>query len=91
MNNGKPEGIFTERDYLKKIACNDVDKNLPIEGFMTPNPVSVKPTTSVAKVLMKMRMGRFRHIIVTDEDGLLKSVISIKDLLDFVLDTLSED
>jgi CBS domain-containing protein len=89
VENGAPVGIFTERDYLKKIACREIDKNSAISQFITRNPVCVKLSDSVGKVLIKMRMGRFRHIVVVDDSGKLVNVISIKDVLDFLSDKLS--
>lgn len=84
-----PVGVFSERDYIKKIACNKIDKRSPVSTFMTPNPVCVGVHDPISKILVKMRMGRFRHIIVTDENGLLKNVISVKDVLDHLLDAVS--
>jgi signal-transduction protein with cAMP-binding, CBS, and nucleotidyltransferase domain len=88
---GVPVGIFSERDYIKKIACNDVDKNRPICEFMTPNPVCVGIHDSIGRVLIKMRMGRFRHVVITNDQGLLENVVSVKDILDHLLDAMSGD
>jgi CBS domain-containing protein len=88
---GVPVGIFSERDYLKKIACNNVVKSRPISEFMTPNPVCVGMNDSIGRVLIKMRMGRFRHVVITNDQGLLENVVSIKDILDVLLDAMSAD
>ena len=90
VKEGRPVGIFTERDYIKKIACNRIDKSTAVSKFMTPNPISVTVSEPIGKVLIMMRMGRFRHIVVVHEDGRLKNIISIKDVLDFLLDAVGE-
>src|SRR5262245_31545108 len=42
VENGKLVGIFTERDFLKKVGT-DAEKwrNRPVEELMTPNPESL--------------------------------------------------
>ena len=91
VENGRPVGIFTERDYVTKIAGQQYDDEVEtIESFMTPHPQSVTLDDPIGKVLLKMRMGKFRHMIVVDNDGNLKNIISIKDVMDFLLDTAAE-
>lgn len=88
----RPVGIFTERDYLLKVAGNKVDeKKTNVDAVMTKNPVCFTKNDSVGKVLMRMKTAGFRHIIVTDAEGSLEGIISIRDAMNFLLDTLSKD
>ena len=83
---GKVVGVFTERDYLKKVDFNDPEiDEYEISKFMTSNPKSLDINASLAKAALLMSMGKFRHIIVTKDD-MLERVVSIKDLLDWLID-----
>lgn len=87
--NNLVQGIFTERDFLFKIGkdIKELSKK-PISEFMTKNPVSVTDGTSVVKVLELMHEGRFRHMLVTESNGELVGIISIKDLMEFLIGTV---
>jgi CBS domain-containing protein len=77
-------GIFSERDWLKKIVGVVVDyENLPISQFMTPRPESVCTTDTLNFVLQKMDAGGYRHVPVL-EQGKPVSIISARDMLRFL-------
>ena len=84
-------GIFTERDYVLKIAGN-TDINIDdrkIEEFMTSNPKTIRKDNDLLMGLKYMRIGRFRHLIVVNKDDDLEKVLSIKDFLDFIVDEVN--
>jgi CBS domain-containing protein len=88
----RPIGIFTERDYLVKVAGHKMDETkTTVEAVMTKNPVCFTKDESVGKVLNRMKTAGFRHIIVTDAEGSLEGIISIRDAMAFLLDNLSKD
>jgi CBS domain-containing protein len=60
-----------------------------IEELMTKNPQTVTQTTPVVKVMELMHKGRFRHLAVTSPSGELEGVISIKDMMDYLLTTVN--
>lgn len=79
-------GIFTERDFLEKIALTDQDPfKTPITEVMTPGPVCMARTDSIGKVLQRMRDGRFRHIIIVDAYQNLENIVSIRQITDYTL------
>lgn len=85
----KPVGIFTERDFLLKLAGKDLDFHAEtVGGYMTPNPVCMTIDETLFEAMWTMRRGRFRHLIITDGNGLLKKVLSIKDISTFLTDWL---
>jgi CBS domain-containing protein len=87
VENQKPVGIFTERDYLLQVAGEESTKlQTPISKFMTKNPKSVLLDSDVREALGLMRVGNFRHLVVVDEKQHLVSVLSIKDVLYFLVD-----
>lgn len=87
----KPIGIFTERDLMRKVVSRNVDvKTALMESVMTPNPVCIKEQTPLIKIMAAMRLGKFRHLVIIDGEGLLKGVVSIKDALNFITDHVYE-
>ena len=77
-------GILTERDVLKKVVGKfDLD-NL-VERFMTKNPETVGMDDGIAYALNKMHVGGYRHIPVVDKEGRPVGVVSVRDLLKFIV------
>lgn len=87
----KPIGIFTERDFLTKIGFQQSEHTgKPISEFMTPNPKTCHADSSLVDVLQIMNRGKFRHIVVTNKDGELEGVASIKDLFASLLSLMKK-
>ncbi|MBI5368755.1 MAG: CBS domain-containing protein [Planctomycetes bacterium] len=81
LKTGRPVGILTERDILKRVVAKHVDpKNETVESYMTPKLVTVSTGDDVAGVAQRMVKGNFRHLPVV-EDGELVGILSIKDVL----------
>jgi len=81
----KLAGIFTDRDFIMKIAGRNLNLEKEILGdYMTPDPVCIKIDDSVAFALGKMSQGNFRHIIVIDNDGKPYTIISQRDILSLI-------
>jgi CBS domain-containing protein len=77
-------GILTERDVLKKVVGKFELDNL-VERFMTKNPETVRMDDGIAYALHKMHIGGYRHIPVIDNEGRPVGVISVRDLLKFIV------
>jgi CBS domain-containing protein len=74
-------GIFTERDYMKKIVLkNRASATTIVKDVMTPNPVCVSPSDSVENGLAIITQKRLRHLPVID-DGKVVGIVSIGDLV----------
>jgi CBS domain-containing protein len=87
---GKLVGIFTERDVLRRVVFKDGSSNLKVAAVMTPNPETLPPGASVAYALNKMSVDGYRHIPIVDEDGKAIGVLSVKDIVNFVVDFFPE-
>jgi CBS domain-containing protein len=75
------EGIFTERDYLRRVAVEGRDeRETPVSEVMTREVLVVTPETSVAEAMALMTDRRIRHAPVV-VDGELRGMISIGDLV----------
>jgi len=79
-------GIFTERDVLLRIV--DRGKNpatLPLSEVMTPDPDVLSVNSTVAYALNKMSVGGFRHVPVVDENHRPAFVVSVRDIVEFLV------
>lgn len=74
-------GIFTERDVTRCLAAHGaaVLEN-PVGDHMTRNPLTCQGGDTVASVMSTMSTHHFRHMPVM-EDGQLKGIVSIRDLV----------
>lgn len=91
-NQQKVTGIFTERDYLKNFALKESDpKKVQIKDVATTNAVTISPDTSIAYALNLMSHGGFRHLPVVDELGIAVGVVSVRDVLDKISESLVND
>lgn len=81
LKDGKPAGIFTERDLLRRVVVTGKDpRQTPVSEVMTPKLMGVAPgaTLEVAAILMAKR--GFRHLPVM-ENGALVGILSMRDVL----------
>ena len=78
------EGIFTERDYLRRIAVEGRRSRFTFVREVMSSPVIVfTPETTVDEGMALMTDRRIRHAPVV-EDGELVGMISIGDLVKFI-------
>ena len=85
-------GIFTERDVLMKVAGSDFDlARTPVAAVMTRDPMTLPADSSVAYALNKMVLEGFRHIPVTDRDGRAITVISMRNLIEYLSEFFARD
>ncbi|KUO85135.1 MAG: CBS domain-containing protein [Thermoproteus sp.] len=88
---GRPVGIVTERDVIRGLARGARLED-PVESIATMGSlVTAGVKEDVYSALRKMRNRGIRHLVVVDEAGALRGVISMRDLLeDFVIKRLGE-
>jgi CBS domain-containing protein len=85
-------GIFTERDVLFRVV--DRGRNpatLPLRDVMTADPESVRTEQPVGAVLHMMSVGGFRHIPVVDELDRPVFVVSVRDVVQFLVDAFPRE
>lgn len=77
-------GIFTERDFLRRVVLADRDPRATrVRDVMTPRLVCVEPSRSLADCMAIMTQQRIRHLPVVD-GGRLAGLVSIGDLVKFL-------
>ena len=85
-------GIFTERDVLFRIV--DGGRNpatLGLGEVMTPEPECLFERQSIADALNMMSTGGFRHVPVVDDHNRPVFVISVKDVVQFLVDSFPRE
>ena len=79
-------GIFTERDYLQKIALKSrSSRDTKLGEVMTSPVISAEPGDSVQQCMETMTTCHCRHLPVV-ENGNLLGIVSIGDLVKKMLD-----
>ncbi|MFM9960967.1 MAG: cyclic nucleotide-binding/CBS domain-containing protein [Planctomycetaceae bacterium] len=87
---GKLIGIFTERDVLTKDFFRTDSHTVAVESVMTKNPETLEADDSIAFALNKMSVGGYRHIPIM-QGGRPVGVLSVRDIVDFLVDLFPED
>ena len=79
-------GIFTERDFLSRVVAQGLDVKTPVEKVMTPKPVTIAQHASVQQAIEMMESGGYRHAPVLGEDGQPVGVLSVKDIVHYLVE-----
>jgi CBS domain-containing protein len=72
-------GILTERDVLRCAASGENLSAAQVADWMTPDPQSVSPDTTVEEAAEIMLKNGFRHLPVV-EGRVVCGVVSLRDL-----------
>ena len=72
-------GILTERDVLRSAASGEDLRAARVVDWMTPDPQSVSPDTTVEEAADIMLKHGFRHLPVVDGRAVC-GVVSLRDL-----------
>lgn len=82
---GQLVGIFSERDYARKVILRGrASRDTSVRDSMTPDVVSVTPGDDMAFCMQLMTDKRIRHLPVL-EDGRLIGLISVGDVVKAVM------
>ncbi len=90
MDDGSP-GIITERDLMRAMATGADPASATVEDFMTANAITASESWNVAEAARAMVHGRFRHLLVLGSFGEIAGILSIRDLVESLVEGYSED
>jgi CBS domain-containing protein len=86
IEGGNLLGIFTERDYARKIILmGRSSRETPIGDVMTANPHTVAPSDTSEYCMQLMTERHFRHLPVV-ENGEVAGIISIGDAVKSIIE-----
>lgn len=88
LRGGTAVGIFTERDVLRRVVSAGLDQSRPLREVMTADPVTLGPEDGIAFALNRMIIGGFRHVPIVDETGACPTVLSLRDVVAFIVSLL---
>jgi CBS domain-containing protein len=82
---GQPVGIFTERDYLRKIALEGrSSRETPVDEVMSSPLITVTPEELTRTAMETMTERRCRHLVVIDGEEMV-GIVSLGDLVKHML------
>ena len=85
MQNGKPVGLFSERDYARKLALRGLrSRDTTVSAIMSSPVLTIRPDASVQEGLSFMTEKFVRHLPVVDGSGVI-GMVSIGDLVKAVI------
>lgn len=85
VSGGRVAGIFSERDYARKVVLEGkTSLDLPVNQFMSSPVYVVQPETSIEECMAIMTEKHFRHLPVMDGE-MLAGIISIGDVVKAVI------
>jgi CBS domain-containing protein len=85
VENGKPLGLLSERDYSRKVILKGLrSRETPVRAIMSSPLLTISPDASVQHGLEMMTEKYIRHIPVMDRSGVI-GMVSIGDLVKAVI------
>lgn len=85
ISEGKLAGVFSERDYARKVALRGKSsRDVRVAEIMTTPVITVTPEHSIEECMRLVTEHRIRHLPVLD-GGQLVGVVSIGDLVNAII------
>mgnify|MGYP003592375012 FL=1 len=86
VENGRVCGIFSERDYARKVVLHGrSSRDTPIADIMTTQVISVRPQEGMSRCMALMTDKHIRHLPVLDDNEQLIGIISIGDVVKAII------
>ncbi|GAB3495856.1 CBS domain-containing protein [Spirosoma knui] len=85
VDQGELTGIFSERDYARKIVLKDRHSDdTRVADVMTANVITIEPDQSLEDCMLIMSDRHIRHLPIVDK-GELVGIISINDVVTSII------
>ena len=90
ISDGKLQGIFTERDAMRRLLAARLDpRTTPVGTVMSRHVVSASTATTIDEAMRVMTSGRHRHLPVV-ERGVVLGIVSIGDMVKWTAQDLEQ-
>jgi CBS domain-containing protein len=91
VDNGRLAGVISERDYARKVILKGrASKDTFVREIMTPSPITIRCETTVDEAMRTMTDNRIRHLPVVNSRGQIAGVLSLGDLVSWILSSQDE-
>ena len=91
IENGKPVGVVSERDFVQKLCINNQNSSdVKISDIMSYKFRWVNPTTKIEDAIQKMLNNNIRRLLILDDEKLV-GVITQTDLASYLGEKLMID
>ena len=85
MDGERMVGVFSERDYTRKVALlGRNSRETLVRDIMTADVISVTPTTGTQACMALMSQKKIRHLPVVEGQTVV-GMISIRDIMDDII------
>ncbi len=92
VDNGALKGIFTERDVMLRVVLRDRDASQVHVGDVMTSPVeTTTPNAHSDEVLNFMLEHHIRHLPIMDSSGKVQAMLSIRNLLESMVESLRNE
>jgi len=86
MTGDELKGIFTERDYARKVILHGKSsKEIMISEIMTPDPITVSPDSTLEHCMGLMTDKHIRHLPIV-QNTIVVGMLSIGDVVKFIIE-----
>src|SRR5688500_8642139 len=88
----KIEGIFSERDILKKIAGMDLQpESTKLKDVMSTSITVIEEIEMAYTALRVMQEKKFRHLPVVNQKGVCVGMLGVRDLMKHMSETFEKE
>jgi CBS domain-containing protein len=82
---GKLEGVFSERDYTRKVVLHGrSSKDTMVQEVISDRVIAARPEDTIEACMRLMTEHRIRHLPILDGDAVV-GIVSIGDLVNWII------
>ena len=86
IDHGEVLGVLSERDYSRKVVLRGrTSRDTLVEDILSRPAITVRRKDSIEKCMQLMTSHRIRHLPVVSEDGKAIGLVSMGDLVNWVM------